>query len=73
MMDYRRLAVDELRHINELRAAERICRDRLAELTEELHGMKIPSPQTDPVQAEAIKPRSAGCPSSPPRWTRSGG
>lgn len=54
-MDYRDLAKDELRHINELRAAEKICQDRLAELTAKLHSMKIPSPQTDPVQGGGNK------------------
>jgi len=54
-MDYRKLAVDELRHINELRSADRICRNRLDELTAELHSMKIPSPQSDPVQGGGNK------------------
>lgn len=54
-MDYRRLAIDELRHVNELRTAERICRDRLAELADELRSLKIPAPQTDPVQGGGSK------------------
>ena len=54
-MDYRRIAVDELRHINELRAAERICRDRLIELNDQLRSLKIPAPQTDPVQGGGNK------------------
>lgn len=49
-MDYRRQAIDELRHVTELRTAEKICRDRLAELNDRLQTLKIPSPQTDPVQ-----------------------
>lgn len=54
-MDYRKLSIDELRHVNELRAAERICRDRLDELSAELHAFKIPSPQADPVQGGGNK------------------
>ncbi len=54
-MDYREKAIDELRAVKQLRAAERICRDRLAELTEELRSMKIPTPQTDPVQGGGSK------------------
>lgn len=49
-MDYRKFAIDELTHIDELRAAEKICRDRLAELNEQLTATRIPSPQSDPVQ-----------------------
>lgn len=54
-MDYRRYAIDELRRVNGLRAAERVCRDRLAELSEELRAFRIPSPQTDPVQGGGNK------------------
>ena len=54
-MDYRKLAIDELRNIEQLRAAEKVCRDRLAELNAELHSIKIPSPQTDPVKGGGNK------------------
>jgi len=54
-MDYRKYAIDELRHVNELRAAERICRDRLAELQAELTRLKVPSLQTDPVSGGGNK------------------
>lgn len=54
-MDYRTMAINELRNIPALRAAERICRDRLAELEDELHSLKIPSPQTDPIQGGGNK------------------
>jgi len=49
-VDYRKFAIDELQHIGELRAAERICRDRLLELRESLNSIKSPATQTDPVQ-----------------------
>ena len=49
-MDYRKIAIDELRHINEIRTAEAVCRDRLIELNDRLRSLKIPAPQTDPVQ-----------------------
>lgn len=49
-MDYRKLAVDELRKISALRTAEVVCRDRLSELNDRLHTLKIPSPQAAPVQ-----------------------
>lgn len=39
-MDYRKLAIDEIRRISELRAAEKICRDRLAELKDRLMTVK---------------------------------
>lgn len=55
LMDYRKLAIDELRAVQQLRAAERICRDRLDELSAELHAFKIPSPQADPVQGGGNK------------------
>jgi len=48
-MDYRRYAIDELRSVGELRAAEKVCLDRLVELDERLQALKVPSPQADPV------------------------
>lgn len=54
-MDYRKYAMDELRRVNGLRAAERVCRDRLAELSEELRSFRIPAPQADPVQGGGSK------------------
>ena len=54
-MDYRKLAEDELRHVEELRAAEKICRDRLSDLTDQLHTTKVPSPQSDPVHGGGSK------------------
>lgn len=54
-MDYQKYAIDELVHIEQLRVAEKVCRDRLAELNEKLHTVKIPSPQTDPVKGGGSK------------------
>ena len=54
-MDYRKFAADELRHIEALRAAERICRDRLSDLSEELNSFKVPSLQMDPVKGGGTK------------------
>lgn len=54
-MDYRTMAINELRNIPALRAAERICRDRLAEMEDELTSFRIPSPQSDPVQGGGNK------------------
>ena len=49
-MDYRKLAIDELRNIEQLRAAEKVCRDRLLELNESLKSLKTSTPQSDPVR-----------------------
>lgn len=54
-VDYRKQAIDELKRINELRAAETVCRDRLSELNAKLRGVKVPSPQTEPVQGGGNK------------------
>jgi len=54
-VDYRKFAMDELRHIEELRAAERICRDRLLELRESLHSIKSPALETEPVKGGGNK------------------
>ncbi|MPM54880.1 hypothetical protein SDC9_101663 [bioreactor metagenome] len=54
-LDYRKLAEDELRAVRQLRAAEAICRDRLAELGDELRSFRTPSPQTEPVRGGGSK------------------
>lgn len=48
-MDYRKFAIDELTHVEELRAADRVCRDRLSDLTDQLHTTRVPSLQSEPV------------------------
>lgn len=54
-MDYRKFAEDELKHIEELRAAEKICGDRLSDLNEQLHTSRVPSLQSDPVKGGGSK------------------
>lgn len=54
-MDYRKLAIDELRNIEQLRAAEKVCRDRLLELNESLKSLKTSTPQSDPVKGGGNK------------------
>lgn len=54
-MDYRKFAADELRNIEQLRAAVRICGDRLTELNESLRSCKNSSPQADPVHGGGSK------------------
>jgi hypothetical protein len=54
-MDYRKLAEEELQQVGQLRTAERICRERLAELTEQLNNVRIPGLQKDPVRGGGTK------------------
>jgi len=48
-MDYRKLAADELRRVEGLRAASQICRDRLREMDSALTSLPALN-RTDPVQ-----------------------
>ena len=48
-MDYRTLAIDELRNISARRTAAYVCRDRLAELTGRLRGLRGRTQSTEPV------------------------
>lgn len=48
-------AIDELIHIEQMIAAEKVCHDRLSELDEMLRTTKIPALQSDPVQGGGSK------------------
>lgn len=48
-MDYRTLAIDELRNISARRTAAYVCRDRLAELSGRLRSLRGRTQSTEPV------------------------
>lgn len=53
-MDYRQFAMDELSQIGALRAAETVCRDRLAELKEQLEAARCGLSASTPVKGGRV-------------------